>query len=230
VLQILASGQWIAGTALMGAAIILLFYSLFAGRAFCSWVCPVNLLGDSSRWIKRRWKIRGQFRVRRSTRYWIMGLALPISAVAGVAAFEWLSPISMIHRELIFGPGLGLLVIPVILLLDVFVVKEGWCGSLCPLGAFYSVVTQKALLRVGFDAARCDHCGDCLVVCPEQQVIDFNEMSKKGFIDSGECTHCTRCLEVCPRDAYRYTLRLIGGPVQNFEEEEGEHHATQSAA
>ena len=39
-----------------------------------------------------------------------MGLALPVSALTGVAAFEWLSPISMIHRELIFGPGLGLLV------------------------------------------------------------------------------------------------------------------------
>jgi len=228
VLQILATGQWVAGTVLTGAAIILLFYSLFAGRAFCSWVCPVNLLGDFSHWVKQRWEVQGQFRVRRSTRYWIMLLALPVSAVTGVAAFEWLSPISMIHRELIFGPGLGLLVILGIVLLDVFVVEHGWCGSLCPLGAFYSVVTSKALVRIGFDAGRCDHCGECVQVCPEQQVIDFKQMSQKGFIDSGECTNCTRCLEICPRDAYHHTLRLMRGPVQDFEE--GEHHATQSAA
>ncbi len=229
VLQIWATGHWVASTALMGAAIILLFYSLFAGRAFCGWVCPVNMLGDLSDWAKRRWNIRGQFRVRRSARYWIMALALPVSALTGVAAFEWLSPISLIHRELIFGPGPGLLVIPGILLLDLFVVKSGWCGSLCPLGAFYSLVTRKALVRIGFDPARCDHCGDCTQVCPEPQIIDFKQMSEKGFIDFGECTNCTRCLEVCPRDAYRHTLRLSGGgSAQRIEE--GEHHATQSAA
>jgi ferredoxin-type protein NapH len=228
VLQIWATGQWVASTALLGAGIILLFYALFAGRAFCSWVCPVNLLGDFSHWAKRRWKIRGQFRVGRDTRYWIMALALPVSALTGVAAFEWLSPISMIHRELIFGMGLGLLVIPGIVLLDLFVVEHGWCGSLCPLGAFYSLATRKALVRIGFDAARCDHCGDCVQVCPEPQVIDFKQMSDRGFIDRGECSNCTRCLEVCPRDAYHHTLRLVGGPAPK--NEEGEHHATQSAA
>ena len=98
----------------------------------------------------------------REARYWILGLALLVSALCGVAAFEWVSPVGMIHRELIFGPGLGLLAIAAILLLDLFVAQRGWCGSLCPLGAFYALVGRFSLLRMGFDTGRCDRCGDCV--------------------------------------------------------------------
>jgi ferredoxin-type protein NapH len=166
--------------------------------------------------------------VGRSTRYWIFALSLPISALAGVAAFEWVSPIGMIHRELIFGAGLGLLAIPTLLLLDLYVVKHGWCGSLCPLGAFYALVGRRSWLRIGFAADRCDHCGDCVAICPEAQILDFDAMSRAGFIYAGECLNCARCLEICPRDAFHFTLRPRRGAVQQFRE--GDRHATQNAA
>jgi ferredoxin len=94
--------------------------------------------------------------------------------------------------------------------------------------ACYALAGHRSPLRVGFDAERCDRCGDCVVVCPEKQVIDFKAMAASGFIDSGECTHCNRCLEACPRDAYQLTLRFRRGAAKH--PEEGEHHATQSAA
>jgi ferredoxin-type protein NapH len=228
VLQILATGHLVAGSVLLGAAIVLACYFLVGGRGFCAWVCPINPLGDLAAWMRRRFRISGQFNVSRYTRYGVLLLALLVSAITGVAAFEWLSPIGMIHRELIFGPGLGLLAIAGIVVLDLFVLKHGWCGSLCPLGAFYALVGHYSPLRVGFDAGRCDHCGDCLVVCPEKQVIDFKAMAASGSVDSGECTRCNRCLEVCPRDAYQLTLRFGRGAAKY--PEEGEHHATQSAA
>jgi NapH/MauN family ferredoxin-type protein len=180
------------------------------GRSYCAWVCPVNLVTDSAGWLKQRFKLEAQFRVARGARFWIMGLALLVSAATGVAAFEWISPIGMIHRELIFGPGLGLSVIAVIVLVDLYLAERGWCGSLCPLGAFYSLVGQFALLRIGFVPERCDRCGDCLVICPEKHVIDFTSLEAKGFIDSGDCLNCARCLEVCSRDAYQFTLRSVG--------------------
>lgn len=211
VLQILFTGQMLAGTVLLGAALVLLFYFVVGGRAFCSWVCPVNLVTDFAAALERRFGLSRQFPVSRDTRFWLLAVALVVSAISGVAAFEWVSPIAMVHRELIFAPGLGLLVIVALLLLDLFVVNHGWCGSLCPLGAFYSLVGRLSLLRVGFDAARCDRCGDCVKVCPERQIIVFDAMKERGFIDSGQCTNCARCLEVCPRDAYHFTLRNLGG-------------------
>jgi ferredoxin-type protein NapH len=207
-LQILATGQALAATALLGAALVLAFYLVVGGRAFCAWVCPVNPLTDAVRWLKRTLAVRGQFRVAQSTRYWLAALALIVSAVTGVAAFEALSPIGMLHRGVIFGPGIGLAAVAGLLLADLLVLRDGWCGSLCPLGAFYSVVGRGSLLRVGFDERRCDRCGDCVQVCPEPQVIHFADMTRRGFIDSGNCLNCGRCLEVCPRDAYRFALRF----------------------
>jgi ferredoxin-type protein NapH len=206
-LQILATGHALSGTLLVGAATVLLFYLLVGGRAFCAWVCPVNLVTDLAGWLRARLQIRDHLRVGRSVRYWIAGLGLAVSAATGLAAFEMVSPIGMIQRGLIFAPGLGLLAIAAILLLDLFVVRYGWCGSLCPVGAFYSLVGRWSLLRLGFDADRCDHCGDCLPVCPEPQVIRLQAMARLGFIDSGNCLNCARCLEVCPRDAFHFALR-----------------------
>jgi ferredoxin-type protein NapH len=228
VLQILASGQSLAGTVLLGALIVTVFYAAVGGRSFCSWVCPINPIADLAATLKRRFRIRGQFCVARSTRFWILGLTLPLSAILGVAAFEWVSPIAMVHRELIFGAGLGLLAALAILVLDLFVVRHGWCGSLCPLGAFYSLLGRRSLVRIGFDADRCDRCGDCVQVCPESQIIDYDRMTSRGFIDSGQCTNCSRCLEVCPRDAYHFTLRSRRSAAQHSDE--GDHHATKSAA
>ncbi len=229
VLQILATGQPLATTVLLGAGIVLVFYWLVGGRAFCGWVCPVDLIRGTAAWLRRRLRITGQFRVARSTRFWIMGMSLLLSALTGVAAFEWLSPIGLIHREIIFGAGVGLLVIPVILGVDLYLARDGWCGSLCPLGAFYSLVGRFSLLRVGFDSERCDHCGDCLVVCPEKHVINFPRMESRGFIDSGDCLNCGRCLEVCPREAYHFALRPNGGALDETEQK-GDRHETQNAA
>ena len=228
VLQILATGQPLANRVLLGAALVLLFYLLVGGRSFCAWVCPVGLVTDSAGWLKRRFDLTGQFRVARETRFWIMGLALLLSALTGVAAFEWLSPIGMVHRELIFGPGLGLSIIAVIVLIDLYVAGKGWCGSLCPLGAFYSLVGRFALLRIGFVSELCDRCGDCVVVCPEKQVIDFSQMETKGFVESGDCLNCSRCLEVCPRDAFHLTLRPFSGGADKLIKR-GDRHATQNA-
>jgi ferredoxin-type protein NapH len=227
VLQILVTGTAVASTALLGAALILAFYFLVGGRSFCAWVCPVDPLADLAASLKRRFAPGGQFRVARHVRYAVLAVALAVSAATGVAAFEWLSPIGMIHRELIYGAGLGLLAIPSILLLDLYVVKHGWCGSLCPLGAFYALVGRRSPLRVAFDTRRCDRCGDCVEVCPEPHVLDFPALTRAGFVESGECSNCARCLEVCPRDAFHFALRVRRSAPLPIER--GERHATQDA-
>jgi ferredoxin-type protein NapH len=188
----------------------------------------VNVVSDASRSLRRRFDLRGQFRVPRATRFWILLLSLPLSTALGVAAFEWLSPIGMLHRELVYGPGLGLLAVVLLVALDLWIVRDGWCGSLCPLGAFYSLVGRRSLLRMGFDPQRCDHCGECTVVCPEKHVLDFNAMQQRRFVDSGDCLNCSRCLEVCPRDAYHFSLRLGRGAAANADK--GDRHATKNAA
>ena len=138
----------------------------------------------------------------------ILILTLVLSFIMGLAAFEWVSPISMFHREVIFGLGMGWMAILAIFLFDLLILKHGWCGHLCPLGAFYSILGRFGLLKIGFDAPTCTQCIECVHVCPEPQVLDFKRARQEWMIASGECTNCGRCITVCPEDTLRYDLRL----------------------
>jgi ferredoxin-type protein NapH len=51
-LQILATGQLLALTAIGGALIVLGCYALVGGRVFCGWFCPVGPLADASRCLE----------------------------------------------------------------------------------------------------------------------------------------------------------------------------------
>jgi len=212
VLQMFLAGVVVGTDVLIGAVIVLVLYGLFLGRAFCSWVCPVNIFTDFANWLRVKTGLhREEHRVRlpRSIRYWFLVLGLVLSPILGVPAFEFISPVSITHRGLIFGMGLGWTVIVAIILFDLFVVKNGWCGHLCPLGAFYSIITKPvSQLRVGYDLNKCTECMKCKKVCPEVQVLWMIGKENKPVL-SGEC--CGRCIDVCPEGALFYTLRIKKG-------------------
>ncbi len=213
VLQQFLTGHLLAREVVLGATIVLAVYALLGGRTFCAWICPVNIVTDTAGWLRARIKLPDFVRVSRNLRYGILTLALVLSTLMGVAAFEWISPISMLHRELIYGAGWGLFAVLGVFLLDALIVKHGWCGHLCPLGAFYSLVGCVALLRVKFDDATCTHCGECARVCPEPRVLNFKKAAENGMVVSGECSNCARCIPICPEGSLSFGLRLGRTPV-----------------
>jgi ferredoxin-type protein NapH len=209
VLQILFSRHLLATEVLIGAGIVLVFYALIGGRVFCSWVCPVNPVTDLAGWLRNRLDLANALHLNRSLRYYMVALVLVLSLVAGLAAFEWVSPIAMLHRELIFGIGMGLIGVAGIFLFDLMVVRHGWCGHLCPLGAFYALVGKAAQVRIRFDETTCTRCGECIRVCPEPQVLNLNQAARLGRVASGECTNCGRCVPICPEDSLSFDLRPL---------------------
>ena len=99
-------------------------------------------------------------------------MTLVLALATGTIAWELVNPVSMFHRGLIFGMGAGWAVILAMFLFDLFVSNDGWCGHLCPVGAFYSLIGKVSLVRtVAVRRAACNDCMDCFVVCPEPQVI-----------------------------------------------------------
>jgi ferredoxin-type protein NapH len=209
VLQILFTRHVLATEVLIGAAIVLVFYALVGGRVFCSWVCPVNPVTDLAGWLRNKLGLGNALHLNRNLRYYALVLALLLAFVTGLAAFEWVSPIAMLHRELIFGIGMGLIGVAGIFLFDLLVLRHGWCGHLCPLGAFYSVVGRVAQVRIRFEERSCTKCGECIRVCPEPQVLNLKEAARRGFVASGECTNCGRCVPVCPEDSLSFDLRPL---------------------
>jgi ferredoxin-type protein NapH len=207
VLQIALTRHWPAAEVLLGAAIVLVLYALLGGRIFCAWVCPMNTVTDAAHWVRARLGIRDLFHLSHRVRYWVLGLALVLSAAAGVAAFEWVSPIGILHRELIYGVGVGFVAVAGVFVFDLLVLRHGWCGHLCPLGAFWSLVGRVGQVKVRFDASTCTRCGDCVKACPEPWVLNLNDAARRGLIAGGECTSCGRCVAVCPERSLAFDLR-----------------------
>ncbi|MEW5783106.1 MAG: quinol dehydrogenase ferredoxin subunit NapH [Pseudomonadota bacterium] len=212
-LQALMSGQTPEKLGLIGVTIVVLFYLLVGGRSYCSWVCPVNLVTDFAAWLRNRLGLKGgSAHISRQTRYWILGMTLLVSAATGTIAWEMVNPVSMLHRGLIFGMGLAWAVILAVFLFDLFVMRHGWCGHLCPVGAFYSLIGKFSVMRVRLPRREaCNDCMDCFAVCPEQQVI---RPALKGIdgappvILFANCTNCGRCIDVCSKDVFQFGTRF----------------------
>jgi len=161
-LQMLTAGALLGVDVLVGGALILLFYIVVGGRAFCSWVCPINMVTDAANATRRGLlldkTIEKKLWLSRSVRYWVLALSLILSFITGVAAFEMVSPIGILSRGIIFGMGLSMAPILCIYLFDLFAVKNGWCGHICPLGGFYALVGRLSLIRVKHDHTKCTLC------------------------------------------------------------------------
>lgn len=207
-LQMAATGNIAGREALIGGVIILAFFALLGGRAFCSWVCPMNMITDLAGRLRRILPGRAgiSLRMNRHVRYWAAGLALVLSALLGIAAFEWISPISALHRGIIFGMGAGWAAIAAVFLFDLLLVQHGFCGHVCPLGAFYSLVGRFSFIRVSHLKDNCTHCMQCIEHCPEQQVLPMVGIAN-GIVTSGECTNCAKCIDVCRDHAMKLGSR-----------------------
>jgi ferredoxin-type protein NapH len=209
-LQVLFTGTLVSAEALIGGAIVLLVFAVLGGRTFCAWICPLNMVTDLAERLRISAGIDRRvpaLTITRNARYWVLGLGLVLSPVLGVAAFERLSPISMLHRGLIYGMGAGWAVVAAVFLFDLFAVRQGFCGHLCPLGAFYALAGRAGVLRVAHREERCSRCERCRDICPEPQVLPLIGR-ESGFVSSGECTNCGRCIDVCPDDALAFGVRL----------------------
>lgn len=210
--QSLAAGFLPYREALLGAGIVLAFYLLVGGRVYCAWVCPVNIVTDAAAWLRRRIGLKGARRPSADTRYWLLGFTLVAALVTGSLAWEWVNPVSMLHRGLVFGFGLSWAIVAAVFLYDLLLAPRGWCSHLCPMGAFYSLLGTFAMVRVS--AAKrnaCDDCMDCFAVCPEPQVLrpalKAIGQSHPLILDRS-CTTCGRCVDVCGKDIFRITTRF----------------------
>ena len=226
-LQSLLAGHLPETLGLLGVLVVTVFYGLVGGRVYCSWVCPVNAVTDAAGWLRDRLGIKGSAHIGRQTRYWVLAMTLLVSAGSGVVLWELINPVSMLHRGLIFGLGTAWTVVLGVFLFDLFVMSRGWCGHLCPVGAFYSLLGRWSPLRVNAGRRQdCNDCMDCFAVCPEPQVIrPALKGEAKGVgpvILAAACTNCGRCIDVCAKDVFRFGLRhagrveaLPGGPARD---------------
>ncbi|MCD8340319.1 MAG: quinol dehydrogenase ferredoxin subunit NapH [Burkholderiales bacterium] len=200
---------WLSPETLIAAGLVLFIYLILSGRTFCAWVCPMNLVTDFAFWLRTKLGIKTNWiSLPSRTRYLLLILCLILCLLTGQEAFEAVSPQALIWREAVYGIGMGFFsAVFGILAIDLAISRRAWCGHLCPLGAFWAVWGKVGAIKVAFDNDLCTRCGDCLKVCPEPQVIDFNKIVDSGNISSGECTNCGKCIAICPEKCFKFSFR-----------------------
>ncbi|MDD7346588.1 quinol dehydrogenase ferredoxin subunit NapH [Helicobacter sp.] len=206
-LQIFLAGGAISMDLLLGVLVVILVYGLFLGRGYCAFVCPINMVSDLANFLRRKLHIENVrfLAISRKAKFGVLFLSLLLSLVFGVLAWESISPISMLHRGVVFGMGVGFFGVLGVFLFDLFVLKNGFCGHICPLGAVYGLIGSKAMLRVRHNVQNCTKCMDCVRICPENQVLRMVGKYSAPVSDMA-CIKCGRCIEVCNDNALGFSI------------------------
>jgi ferredoxin-type protein NapH len=206
-MQMVLSGHVPEANAIIGVFVIAAFYALVAPKAFCGWICPLNIVTDFAAWLKRKLQIKASYRWNSKLRYWLLFALLLGSAASGTVLWSWIDPVATLHRGILFGMGAGWVLIMLVFMLDLLLVNHGWCGHLCPLGATYGIIGKKSLIRItASEREKCTKCMDCYYVCPEPDVLRQPLKEGDRRVLDQNCISCGRCIDVCPEKVLEYKL------------------------
>lgn len=203
-----ASRGLLAASALAGALLVVVVYGLVRGRAFCGWVCPVNLIGEGTDALRRRLGIAVPERtVNRRAKIVVALTVVALSALVGLPVFELVSPIGAVSKGLAFGGFAGAGTLAAIVAAELLVSQRLWCRALCPLGGTFQVLGRAGQANVAIDHDACIHCDKCTRAClADPEILAPALAGQDVIVRAGDCMACGACVDACPTRALRFRL------------------------
>ena len=213
-LQVFLATHEIHVNLLIGSLSILVFYIIFGGRGFCSWVCPYSLISEIAEKIHENLRAKKIVKPRvfdTKWRYIFTILFLALSFASSSLVFEIFNVVGIFSRFIIYGYFHAIWLVVAMLVVEIFFSRRAWCRYVCPVGATYSLLAKPNAIKVSWDKEKCDHCLVCTDVCLVPHVLFMTKKgaktddSKKLFrIAGADCTLCGRCIDVCHQDALKF--------------------------
>ncbi len=216
----LTSGTFYLGLLL---ALLIIVPTLFMGRFFCSWICPLGIANQFLGWLFHGLRPHQRYELNRyrslyRLKYYLL-TALLVLALFGSLQVGLLDPIALMVRSfsLAVFPALNQIGLPLYLNQPVFLggifialtlvaillanrfLPRFWCRTLCPLGALLGMLSRRAPLRIQRDVDKCIDCDKCLKACQ-------GGCDPHAELRISECHVCMNCIEECPTQALHYGL------------------------
>ena len=202
-IEVTAATKSLSDICLIGIIPVLLVYGLIRGRAFCAWVCPVNLLLEITDVVRDKLGIKiSENPIPRHTKIYIAIIVVALSALLSFPVFEAISPLSAINKGILFGSLTGTLLLIAIVIANLFWAKHTWCRSLCPLGGFWELIGKVGLVNVKLKHDACIQCSACKHACLADPAILDDALAKNtSVVGAGDCMACGACVDACPTHA-----------------------------
>jgi uncharacterized protein with FMN-binding domain/polyferredoxin len=186
--------------------------AIVAGRFFCGWMCSFGALQDFIYRVPRFFskKRSRSFSGNADDFLKIIKYSILIFFIVFVWGLELLtipqgtSPWDLYGMLVSFGnwPSLSTLFpafLPAAVLLGgilaaSFFIERFFCRYLCPLGAYFSLISRFRPFYISKEREQCNGCSLCTAKCSVG--IPLKDMDE---VHTGECIDCMECVRVCPR-------------------------------
>jgi polyferredoxin len=177
--------MWIV---LFGAAAVL---SIFFGRFYCSWICPMNTSFRLIGWIYKKLKIK-RFKTPGFLKNNVFRIILLVLFIASMVIMKRMKvKVDMILYITVFA-----------IFLTLIFEENMWHRRLCPFGTILSITSRKARYHLEINEEDCISCGKCQSVCPSDSIITLENKKRRNM--NHECLLCGKCIDVCPKSVCEY--------------------------
>ena len=211
-------------------ALIMILLTVFSGRFFCAWICPLGTCFDfvpsvgrhGKRTLKKirprglTGKTIGADTARLRLKYVFLAV-LAVLYIANIGLIWLFDPLVIVNRAVLFLMG-GIVPIIFIALLALAAIFKPryWCQELCPTGALFSAFSalgkllpeRLSPLSLHKEESACTHCGKCATACPFE-ITAVADKRATGRLALADCALCGDCVSACTCDG-ALSLRSFG--------------------
>jgi polyferredoxin len=195
---------------------ILFIFSIFFGRAWCGWLCPMGGLAEFTTKINSK---NVNIKKLRIIRYSIFSIWFSVIIIMFILSggIKEINPLHLTENVISVDAPMRYIIYYSVLILflvsNILIGKRGACHSFCWISPFltagYNVgrILKVPQLRVVTKPEACVNCGTCNKKC--SMSIPVSSSLKDGLIKTSDCILCGECVDTCNKKVLSFGINIV---------------------